>query len=235
MAAMNEVTNSKQKTPGKLWLALLLGTVAAGFAIGHLTRPAPLPAVASQPPPVPGKKGPAPWAPARFARAPAPLPSLDVTAADYDPVRLIEEQRQTSKAIFLAEPRDPVWADAMEKGLRDPLTNDLAATVPGITDLTIECRTTACRIAWDAHGGEDPRARAVIRMLYGGAAMGHDGSHAMVVIYEGGTAYKGFQGHAPELLARLSNDRAMRLPKLRAGEFSRHAYTQIPAGEWPQP
>jgi hypothetical protein len=72
-------------------------------------------------------------------------------------------------------------------------------------------------------------------MLYGGAAIPIEARNRMVVTYEGGPAFQGFKGHAPELLARLARDRATRLPKLRAGEFSRHAYVVIAAGEWPHP
>jgi hypothetical protein len=221
---------------GTRWLAVGLLSVAVGLGAGLLKRRLPRPAPAAPEitqattrtgdPTAPPKL--AVWAAARGTEANAAAP-------DYDPVELIERHQQSVRGIFQAEPRDHVWADAMEKGLRDPLLNDLAATVPGLTDLSVECHTTTCRFHWDAHGGDDRRARHVIRMLYGGAALGNGGPNQMYVAYAGGPAFKEFKGHAPELLAKLSADRATRLPLLRAGKFSAYAYSAIPAEQWPQP
>jgi hypothetical protein len=158
---------------------------------------------------------------------------LNPSSPAYDPLRLVRESKVRVRSIFWAEPRDAVWADAMEQGLRAPLTADLQSALPGLSDLTIECRTTVCRFTWNANGGRDLRARHVIRYLYGGAAIGVAKPNEMYVTYAGGKAFSELKGRPREMLARLAADRSDRLPRLRAGEFPAEAYQAIPASEWP--
>jgi hypothetical protein len=72
------------------------------------------------------------------AAVPQPLALRAVLGAGVSPLR-----------AYNRELRNPVWAPAMESGVREALAEELARQLPGVS-LDIECRTSICRATIEA-------------------------------------------------------------------------------------
>jgi hypothetical protein len=218
----------------------LLGFVVLGLVTGLLgerllARRHHGSADASEPPNTLAARAPAarPTAAPRFISNAGTTVVTDPADPSYDPIRIMDELKQRLQTVYKVEPRDEAWATAMETGMRPGLTRDLDGTVPGTTDLIIDCRTTTCRFNWHAPDGQDRRVRHIIRTLYGGAAMGIGRENEVYVAYSGGRFFTDTKGHSATMLARLAADRSRRLPYLRDGKGNEHDYSAIPSTEWP--
>jgi hypothetical protein len=85
----------------------------------------------------------------------------DPKAAGYDPFRLAQAGVPEPQ-IFAAEPRDPVWAPAMEANLKRLIERDLAALAPGAKLGAVECHTLSCKLAV---GGDDTSLKVAASAL----------------------------------------------------------------------
>ncbi|HXU80180.1 MAG TPA: hypothetical protein VN914_02210, partial [Polyangia bacterium] len=75
--------------------------------------------------------------------APPPPPPVRPDAAmlppDYDPTVLVDKGGDPLQ-IYLAEPRHPVWASAVEEAIGGQLRRDLKQLVPEAGGLSMGCR-----------------------------------------------------------------------------------------------
>jgi hypothetical protein len=74
----------------------------------------------------------------------------DPRAPDYDAARLVKVTGKSVASIFAAEPRDPVWAPAMEQRQREIARKDIEAV--GLTGKirNVECKTQVCKVILEA-------------------------------------------------------------------------------------
>jgi hypothetical protein len=176
--------------------------------------------------------------PPRFVTA-AP-PEADPQAAGYDPLALIRNGEKSAQ-LFAREPRDPVWAPVVERGIQATLDRDFARMIPDVQDATVECRTTFCRIAWNtAPGAAEPvgeRAQYLLMVLYGGTSISRvrDRGEAFVA-YAGGqrSPFAGLKGDGEAVVAQLQSRRSHILPQLRAGTVSELLTGPIQPEAWPE-
>jgi hypothetical protein len=84
------------------------------------------------------------------AAAPAAPATPDAAgvAADYDPTALADKGQEPLQ-IYLAEPRSPTWAPAVEEIIGGQLRRDLTKMVPETRELSITCHTLSCLILVD--------------------------------------------------------------------------------------
>jgi hypothetical protein len=96
----------------------------------------------------PGKRG-SPGArnlPA-FVQVPGPKTvENDPASPSYDPTTLLVATRYVPKPIFDAEPRDEVWASAIEPRVKRRLEREIAHRAPGVSFKGLDCRTLSCRL-----------------------------------------------------------------------------------------
>jgi hypothetical protein len=133
-------------------------------------------------------------------------------ARSYDPNKFLASM--SAAQVFAQEPRDPDWAPRMEAGLRSALDHDLRPII-GDKSVPIECRTSACRFAWDGlDAGERLKAQRLLAALWGGSGGGGN-PREMVAFYTGGSL--GVEdGRDPEaLMKRLASLRESRLRSMR--------------------
>lgn len=71
-----------------------------------------------------------------------------VTSLEYDPWDIVKLRGGTVGQVFAAEPRDPKWAEPMEKGLMPRIEKAIKGAVPGSTDLSVECRSRGCLVTF---------------------------------------------------------------------------------------
>jgi hypothetical protein len=161
--------------------------------------------------------------------APSAMPEANPQAPGYDPVKLLYFMVPTR--IFSAEPRDPVWAEAVEKRLRPRLEKDLSTISPDISDVTMECRTSICRIAWKAPPDLETVTGDVVRFLYGGAAANRSRANELLVFYKGGF-YKD-TGTADDLVRRIDEERSRLLASIHSGR-AQHILANVPDKFWPK-
>jgi hypothetical protein len=101
---------------------------------------------------------PAPPAPAAVRLDAAALP------ADYDP-SVLADKGGDPLAIYLAEPRHPVWAGVVEEAIGGQLRRDLKQMVPEARGLSMGCKTLSCLILIDAPKEQLDSARAVVTVV----------------------------------------------------------------------
>jgi hypothetical protein len=89
----------------------------------------------------------------------------DPKAPGYDPF-MLAQAGVPEPEIFAAEPRDPIWAPAMEANLRGLIEGDLAALAPGAKLKALECRTLSCELSV---GGDDESLKIAASALQIGA------------------------------------------------------------------
>jgi hypothetical protein len=108
--------------------------------------------------PVPAPAAATPAAPA------APAPPADALAADYDPTALTRDGADPLK-VYLAEPRTPAWAGAVEEVIGKQLDRDVKHVVPGAGGVSIGCRTLSCLVLVDAPADKLPIAVGMVQMV----------------------------------------------------------------------
>jgi hypothetical protein len=131
-------------------LVALVATLGAG---GCKRRTVPAPPQASPPP-----AGPASPPPPAAAAPDGSVPP------DYDPASKIQDGADATK-VFLAEPRNPAWATAVESVIGRQLDHDVKHVVPGAGGVSMGCRTLSCLILIDAPADKLPLAMAVVQLV----------------------------------------------------------------------
>lgn len=169
--------------------------------------------------------------PPRFsAAAQGSAVQVDPAAADYDPLRLMPFA--TVSDIFAAEPRHAAWAPKVEGWLSERVRADIEKLVPGARELTVECRTTICKLHWRCQVRVCGAVRDVINGLYAGAAGSATKPNEVFLVYGGGKFFVDVIRRPDELLARLEAKRREALETLRRGAAPASYYENIPAHGW---
>ncbi len=223
-------------------IGLGIVVVGAGALAGVLTRGAeggrrerapadnrPFAALPGAPPPS-RHPGPARSAPVLASHAYS-VP-VSVGAPGYDPIKL--GLALGPRALFNQEPRDPSWAPAMER-LMTPLVQKDLHGIPGIRDVSVDCRTTGCRVSYTAGGNEQNFAAAmVLTALWGGGVSGK--TFGEFTTFFRGQRFDGIDPTNPEaLIARLQDRRSEQLAKTqRLYERGWPRYKYVPRAYWPE-
>lgn len=166
-------------------------------------------------------------------------PKGDPRSPEYDPSSLVQHGERLTN-LFEREPRDEKWAAAMERAMLAPVTGDLKAVIPGIDNVTIECKTAVCKLRWTTQGEptkvEDARVNAVLTQVYGGSALSRVVNNTAFLAYAGGpTPFATLKGQADEAAALLLQNRSHRLARLRAGTVPELLTKPVAPNEWPAP
>jgi hypothetical protein len=130
---------------------LLLAGV--GAILRYTRRPEPAEAAA----PAPGNAAAAATPPAAPQTAPAPAPGA------YDPTKLLDEGKQPSD-VYLAEARDPDWADPVETIIGGRMRADIEGMVPG-AGVVLKCHRLSCLVGIDAPADKREAALAVSKFI----------------------------------------------------------------------
>jgi RNA polymerase sigma factor (sigma-70 family) len=73
----------------------------------------------------------------------------------------------TARQLFAVEPRDDAFAGALEKQLGPLIEKDLRAVEPKLVASKLDCRTTMCRLSWQAGKGDPKVLGGTVGFLYG--------------------------------------------------------------------
>jgi hypothetical protein len=131
--------------------------------------------------------------------------------------------------IFAQEPRNPKWATAVETTLKSRMEDELLRLAPEIKSVQVECRSTMCRVAFDAPP-ESERIRSLFKVLYAGPGISSWRPDGLYTSYNG-TTFNGVpSGDADALFARLAQLRKMRLEKIHR---SGRDFGGVKLAEWP--
>jgi hypothetical protein len=101
---------------------------------------------------------------AQPAPAPVRAPAADALPADYDPTVLTQGGAEPLQ-VYLAEPRNPAWAGAVEDVIGKQLDRDVKHVVPGAGGVSMGCRTLSCLILVDAPADKLPIAVGMVQMV----------------------------------------------------------------------
>jgi hypothetical protein len=106
----------------------------------------------------------APAAPAATTTAaPAPSEPRPAPSGAYDPTRLLDEGKNAGE-VYLAEARDPAWADLVETVVGGRIRGDLERMVPG-AGVVLHCRRLSCLVGVDAPPEKRDAAKAVTKFI----------------------------------------------------------------------
>jgi hypothetical protein len=108
----------------------------------------------------------APAAPTTSAPTTAAPPGTELPAAPpgaYDPTRLLDEGKNAGE-VYLAEARDPAWADLVETVVGGRMRGDLERMVPG-AGVVLHCRRLSCLVGIDAPPEKRDAARTVSKFI----------------------------------------------------------------------
>ncbi len=75
--------------------------------------------------------------------------TLDHRAPDYDANKLVKLSMRPGE-LYDKEGRDDVWASRIEQSVKETLTRDFAAVLPGARLSDVDCRTMTCRLCMEA-------------------------------------------------------------------------------------
>ena len=138
------------------WVITLIpaaGLLLAGVAaISRYTR-RPEPEAASAPA--------APVAPDPAAGQPPTAPAPPSGA--YNPTKLLDEGKAPGE-VYLAETRDPAWADPVETIVGGRMRGDIERMVPG-AGVVLHCRRMSCLVGIDAPAEKRAAASAVSKFI----------------------------------------------------------------------
>jgi hypothetical protein len=139
------------------WLVTVIPAAGLALAgIGSLIR------YAGRSEPASAPAAPAPAAPpAAPAALPAALPEAPPGA--YDPTKLLDEGKAPGE-VYLAESREPAWADPIETVVGGRMRADLERMVPG-AGVILHCRRLSCLVGVDAPADKREAARAVTKFI----------------------------------------------------------------------
>jgi hypothetical protein len=104
--------------------------------------------------------------PAPAAPTTATPPANELPAAPpgaYDPTKLLNEGKNPGE-VYLAEARDPAWADLVETVVGGRIRGDLERMVPG-AGVILHCRRMSCLIGIDAPPEKRDAAKAVSKFI----------------------------------------------------------------------
>jgi hypothetical protein len=184
---------------------------------------------------LPGERPPRPLAPPRWAPVLAShaysAPGM-VGAPDYDPIKL--GLALGPRVVLSQEPRDAAWAPAMERLMAPLVTKDLGA-IPGIGNVSVECRTTGCWVTYTASDERQNFSAAVVLIdLWGGGVSGN--RFGEFTTFYRGERFDGIDPADPEaLLGRLQERRAGQLAKAQQlHERGWLRYQHVPRDYWPE-
>jgi hypothetical protein len=139
--------------------------------------------------------------------------------------------------IFEQEPRDPSWAGAVEKGIENILALPRPPELlPGLEITAIECKTTLCKVSWNAPAQTAERARRVLPILLPGATMNVSPRHGRYLLgLSGGTDdWKRVPNGDPTgSLNTAIQLRRMLLADIQSGRGGALA-RDVPVNEWPK-
>ena len=105
-------------------------------------------------------------APAAAAPTAAAPPATELPAAPpgaYDPTKLLDEGKNAGE-VYLAEARDPAWADLVETVVGGRIRGDLERMVPG-AGVVLHCRRLSCLVGIDAPAEKRDAAKAVSKFI----------------------------------------------------------------------
>jgi hypothetical protein len=118
-----------------------------------------------------------------------PVPALPVvtnpTEPGYEPQRLVGQL--SLRQIFALEPRDSAWAREVEKALGSLVDRDLRGIEPALASTTLECRTSMCRVRWNAGKGSEQAIAVGARTLYRSFGPPGKGGELYMVVRSGTT------------------------------------------------
>lgn len=150
----------------------------------------------------------------------------------YDPIRLA--LALSPREVFDHEPRDARWAPAMEQRLLPDVQRDLGG-IPGIQDIQIDCRTSACRFSWRSADKKAAfNAGSLAVALWGGGGGGRV-TDAYIAIFRG--------SHFEDIDPTNPDQLAQRLKELRMENLKNHRkryaegrprYAGLPLESWPE-
>jgi hypothetical protein len=142
------------------WLVAAIPAVGLALAgVGALIRYTQRAEPAASAPAAPA----APTSPAPTTAAP---PGTELPAAPpgaYDPTKLLDEGKNPGE-VYLAEARDPAWADLVETVVGGRIRGDLERMVPG-TGVILHCRRMSCLVGVDAPPEKRDAAKAVTKFI----------------------------------------------------------------------
>jgi hypothetical protein len=115
----------------------------------------------SEPPATSPATPPAPAAATTAAPTAAELPAAPPGA--YDPTKLLDEGKNPGE-VYLAEARDPAWADVVETVVGGRMRGDLERMVPG-AGVVLHCRRLSCLVGIDAPEDKREAARNVTKFI----------------------------------------------------------------------
>jgi hypothetical protein len=232
---------------GPVLLSAMLASGSVGLLIAFLTTPEargnPVAADDS------GAASPAGIRPASGRSVPAarrPPPRLQVPhEVEPPPVQLVPGQpgydptRFTAfvplRSVFGQEPRDPAWADAVERALPGVVLRDVERLVPGLKIVEIVCRTSTCRLEWKAPPESEKRAAEVMRFLMPGSVSETRAPYHYFALSGGEWVFKDLPpGNANRTLEVAATARQKVLEQARAQGTPTLA-AAIPSDAWPRP
>jgi protein-disulfide isomerase len=104
----------------------------------------------------------------KAGQKPPPWPTPP-TLPEGHPARNIQpmlSMHMSGRQIFAAEPRDEVWAAPIEKELGPLMEKDLRAIEPKVSDVSLECKSSLCRLRWRAGKGDPKALASAVNFLY---------------------------------------------------------------------
>ncbi len=155
----------------------------------------------------------------------------------YDPTRLMAIM--SANAIFEQEPRVTPWAQTMESSLQSQLARELPTLVPGATLVSVECKTTTCKVTWQPTSTSDNgKLHMFMKALYMGSGAGSGSArNEIVLVYGGGTMSKINVSDARNIVSALPEIRKRRLTQIRRRYDSTGTHPRYPGisvNDWPK-
>jgi hypothetical protein len=108
----------------------------------------------------------------RKQAAPAPPPEAAAAKTSpvvYDPTKLLENGVAATE-VWLEEPRNPAWADAIEAAIGQAMGKDLHQMVPAAA-VVLKCKTLSCLVGIDVPAEHREAALAVTKLVMMGPWM----------------------------------------------------------------
>lgn len=246
---MSKSPNGPVSWRGPVLLSALLGSGAVGLLVAFLTTPVARGGTAdprahlAETRATPG--GAADEAPRRAAlparRKPVKLhlaheleqPPVQLVPgkAGYDPTRFASFI--PLQAVFVQEPRNPAWADAIERALPQVVLRDIERVLPGFKVLEVICKTSTCRLEWSAPPEVEKHALDVLRVLMPGSVAQTAAPYHYVALAGGEWKFKDVPLDDPaRALETAMQARKAVLADVRAGKMP--IRTPIPNEAWPE-
>lgn len=224
-------------------VALTLGALVLGFGGAFLLRgsaapwrpaeesPAAIAAGPSEPVGARSDRGADPRPGAVKLRAAAPAEAEVVTdprSKGYDPTKLLDLGVRAAE-IFAKESREAPWAEAFERPLQTALSSDLSVMIPGASVSEVTCRSTTCRVDFEAAEADGDRTMRAVQLVPLADRTAYE--HEMVEGRFKGRMYLFYtDSHDPAVhQQRYADARKERLKEMVPGEGRLAGIQQIPS------